>query len=211
MCQRTPAGCTRRHSTLGRLAIFLGFFLSVLLFVEIQPEIQGILIGSVMIVVLGYFDDIMTLKALPKFLVQIAAAGVAVYYAMSSVFVQPHSHQSGALSGFGQAGHSGDHHLIVAITNAVNFIDGLDGLAVGVSAISSATLLVTAMLIAEGNVAIIMRHSWAPAWASSLINEPSQKSLWATPVPLFWAIFWPQYPFRACLSCTPLFRSPYRF
>ena len=104
---------------LGGLAIFLGFFLSVLLFAEIDRSTRGILIGAVMIVILGVLDDILTLRALPKFLVQIAAAGVAVYYG-----------------------------------NVI--IDGLDGLAVGVSAISSATLLVTAILVSEGNVAIIM-------------------------------------------------------
>ena len=45
---------------------------------------------------------------------------------------------------------------IVAITNAVNFIDGLDGLAVGVFAISAATLLVIALLVAESNIAIVV-------------------------------------------------------
>ncbi|MEG0321220.1 MAG: MraY family glycosyltransferase, partial [Oscillospiraceae bacterium] len=45
---------------------------------------------------------------------------------------------------------------IVAITNAVNLIDGLDGLAVGVSTISSMTLLVIAMAFSEGEVSILM-------------------------------------------------------
>ena len=156
-----PKDARRMHKTpiprLGGLAIFLGFFLSVLLFVEIQPEIQGILIGAVMIVVLGIFDDIMTLKALPKFLVQIAAAGVAVYYGnviqylSNPILTSPEPYLD-----LGKLAIPVTIIWIVAITNAVNFIDGLDGLAVGVSAISSATLLVTAMLIAEGNVAIIM-------------------------------------------------------
>ena len=45
---------------------------------------------------------------------------------------------------------------IAAVTNSVNYIDGLDGLSVGVSAISSVTLLIVALLVAEGNVAVIM-------------------------------------------------------
>ena len=45
---------------------------------------------------------------------------------------------------------------IVAITNAVNLIDGLDGLAVGVATISSLTMLVIAMLVSEGMVALMM-------------------------------------------------------
>ena len=45
---------------------------------------------------------------------------------------------------------------IVGITNSVNLIDGLDGLAVGVSTISSVTMFVVALLVAEGNVAVIL-------------------------------------------------------
>jgi UDP-GlcNAc:undecaprenyl-phosphate GlcNAc-1-phosphate transferase len=45
---------------------------------------------------------------------------------------------------------------IVAITNAVNLIDGLDGLAVGVATISALTMLVIAMMVSEGIVAILM-------------------------------------------------------
>jgi UDP-GlcNAc:undecaprenyl-phosphate GlcNAc-1-phosphate transferase len=45
---------------------------------------------------------------------------------------------------------------IVAITNAVNLIDGLDGLAVGVATISSLTMLVIAMLVSENIVALVM-------------------------------------------------------
>ncbi len=45
---------------------------------------------------------------------------------------------------------------IVAITNSVNLIDGLDGLAVGVSTIASLTMLVIALVVAQGNVAIIL-------------------------------------------------------
>ena len=45
---------------------------------------------------------------------------------------------------------------IVAITNSVNLIDGLDGLANGVSAISATTMLVIALTVAEAQVAILM-------------------------------------------------------
>ena len=45
---------------------------------------------------------------------------------------------------------------IVGCTNAVNLIDGLDGLACGVSVISSLTMLAVALMVAEGNVAIIL-------------------------------------------------------
>lgn len=59
---------------MGGLAIFLAFLLSVLVFADIDRQMQGILLGSIMIVILGVLDDIMALKALPKLFVQIAAA-----------------------------------------------------------------------------------------------------------------------------------------
>ncbi len=156
-----PKDSRRMHKVpiprLGGLAIFLGFFLSVLLFAEIDRETQGILIGAVMIVVLGILDDIMTLRALPKFLVQIAAAGVAVYYGNVIQYVSnPVLTSAAPYLDLGSWAVPVTIVWIVAITNAVNFIDGLDGLAVGVSAISSATLLVTAILVSEGNVAVMM-------------------------------------------------------
>ena len=142
---------------LGGLAIFLGFFLSVLLFADINREVRGILIGAVMIVILGIFDDIMALHPLPKFLVQIAAAGVAVYYGNVIQYLSnPILTSPDPYLDLGKWAVPVTIIWIVAITNAVNFIDGLDGLAVGVSAITSVTLLVTAILVSEGNVAIMM-------------------------------------------------------
>ena len=65
---------------LGGLAIFIAFLLGVLVFADVDRQLQGILLGAIMIVILGVLDDILTLRALPKLLVQIAAAGVAVFH-----------------------------------------------------------------------------------------------------------------------------------
>ena len=46
--------------------------------------------------------------------------------------------------------------FVVLTINAVNFVDGLDGLAVGVSTISSFTMLIIALVVSDGNVAIIL-------------------------------------------------------
>ena len=73
-----PKDARRMHKTpiprLGGLAIFIGFMVSILLFVEITAEMRSILLGAVIIVVLGVVDDIMALPALLKFVVQIVAA-----------------------------------------------------------------------------------------------------------------------------------------
>lgn len=65
---------------MGGLAIFLGFLLSTLIFVPMSSSMRGMLLGGVIIVILGIFDDIYALPALPKLLVQIAAALVAVLH-----------------------------------------------------------------------------------------------------------------------------------
>ena len=142
---------------LGGLAIFLAFLFAVILFADIDRQMQGILLGAVMIEVLGVLDDILTLKALPKFLVQIAAAGVVVYHGCTIQFISnPNVFSDVSYINLGWLSTPVTIIWIVAITNAVNFIDGLDGLAVGVSAISAATLLVIALMVAETNVSIIL-------------------------------------------------------
>ena len=49
---------------MGGLAIFLGFLLSVLLFLDLTAQMRGMLLGAVIIVVLGIFDDIYSLRAM---------------------------------------------------------------------------------------------------------------------------------------------------
>ncbi len=156
-----PKDNRRMHKTpiprLGGLAIFLAFLIAVLLFADIDRQMQGILLGAMMIVILGVMDDIMTLRALPKFLVQIAAAGVVVFHGCSIQFLSnPNVFSNMTYVNLGWLSTPVTILWIVAITNAVNFIDGLDGLAVGVSAISTLSLLVIALMVAETNVSLIL-------------------------------------------------------
>ncbi len=142
---------------MGGLAIFLGFVLSLLLFVDMSTQVMGLLLGTVIIAVMGALDDIMNLNAWIKLAGQILAAGVAI---RCGIVVD-------AISNFTPAG--GTTFLntywlaipvtviwIVACTNAVNLIDGLDGLAVGVSTISSLTMLVVSLFVAEPEVSLIL-------------------------------------------------------
>ena len=169
-----PKDDRRMHHTpiprMGGLAIFLGFLVSVLIFQtvkyigagienialdeqkqmqnQVQGQMQGILLGAVIIVVLGVVDDIMALPALPKFLVQIVAAVIVVVYGcrierfMGWTLPVWLSYPISVI-------------WIVAITNAVNFIDGLDGLAAGVSAISAGTMLIVALLLVPADASSV--------------------------------------------------------
>ena len=141
---------------MGGLAIFLGFLLSVLLFAEITPQLRGMLLGSVIIVVLGIFDDIYSLPAMFKFVVQIVAALVAVFSGnVIQTLSNPNIFSSDLYWDLGVLSIPVSVIWIVAITNAVNLIDGLDGLACGVSTISSMTLLVIALNVSEPDVAVL--------------------------------------------------------
>ena len=59
-----PDGKRRVHDhpipRMGGLAIFLGFLLSVVLFIDITRQVRGILLGAVLIVACGAIDDIVT-------------------------------------------------------------------------------------------------------------------------------------------------------
>lgn len=156
-----PRDARRMHKQpiprLGGLAIAMSFLLTVLVFAKIDTQLQGILLGAVMIVVLGVLDDCLTLRAPVKFVIQILAAcvvaghGCTIRYISNPIFTSDLAYLD-----LGSWSLPVTVIWIVSITNAVNFIDGLDGLAVGVSAISAATLLVIALLVAESNIAIVV-------------------------------------------------------
>lgn len=142
---------------MGGLAIFLGFLLSTLVFVPLTTPLRGMLLGGVIIVVLGIIDDIHALPAMPKFIVQIIAALIAVLHGnVIEVLSNPNVFSADPYWVLGPWAIPISVIWIVAITNAVNLIDGLDGLAVGVATISSLTMLVIAMLVSDNMVALMM-------------------------------------------------------
>lgn len=142
---------------MGGLAIFLGFILSALLFVPLDAQMRGMLLGGSIIVVLGILDDIYALPALPKFFIQIVAALVAVCHGnVIEVLSNPNVFSASPYWILGNLAIPISVLWIVAITNAVNLIDGLDGLAVGVATISALTMLVIAMMVSDSMVALMM-------------------------------------------------------
>lgn len=151
----------RMHSRpiprMGGLAIFFGFFISVLLFAQLDAQVKGMMLGAVIIVVLGIFDDIYDLRAVFKFSVQIIAALVAVLSGnVIEILSNPNIFSQNPYWRLGWLSIPISVLWIVAITNAVNLIDGLDGLACGVSTISSMTLLVIALIIGEQQTPILV-------------------------------------------------------
>ena len=63
---------------MGGLAIFMGFLVALLTFGTLDVQMLSILLGAMIIVVLGIFDDIVALGAKFKFCIQIIAAAIPV-------------------------------------------------------------------------------------------------------------------------------------
>lgn len=142
---------TKPISMLGGSAILLSFLIGIWLGEPIEREIKPLLLGSVVIYLVGLIDDLYDLKPIIKLIGQILAATVVVSYGVTIDFI---SLPIGPTIHFGWLGIPITIFWIVAITNAINLIDGLDGLAAGVSVIALATIAFIAIL--QGNIFIIM-------------------------------------------------------
>ncbi len=131
---------------IGGIAIVYGFIISVCCFSsffingQLNKPLLGILIGSMIIAVLGFLDDLKPKKAIVKFLIQIAAAAIPVLMGVRVIAVaNPVTDLLVRVPDWLSI--SGSILFIVGVTNAVNLIDGLDGLAAGVSSIAALALL----------------------------------------------------------------------
>jgi len=134
---------------LGGIVIFFGFILSILFIIPIEGKAKGLLAGSVMILLLGIIDDIVDLRPRYKFFIQMVPALLVIgyhYQVINQFIVQELSF----LSIIGYLLYPLLLFWITGVTNSINLIDGLDGLACGISVISLATLFILGLLI-DGN------------------------------------------------------------
>ncbi len=135
---------------IGGLAIFAGFVVASLVFCELSPELIALYVGGLIIVTVGILDDVFSINAWIKLAAQIGVAFVAV----SQGVVIEHINLFGNHIPFGSLSIPITVMWIVGLTNAINLIDGLDGLSCGVSAICSTSLLLVMLL--KGEVAAAM-------------------------------------------------------
>lgn len=139
---------------MGGLAIIMGFVLSVLLFVPVSDKVYGIVIGSFIIAGMGFVDDIVSLRPMVKFVIQIFAALVCVRFGLEIDAISWPTAETYVVLGPWAAPLT--MLWIVLCTNAINLIDGLDGLAVGVSAICSFFLLMGALMFTMPSPAVAL-------------------------------------------------------
>lgn len=162
------------------IAIFVGFVCAYLLFVREEPsQTVAILVGSFMVLAIGTVDDWYKthrkeFPALPKFLVQVAAAYLVyksgiVFYGFSN----PLTGHTIMLPEWLQLILTVT--WIFGVTTVINFSDGMDGLAGGLSAISAGTLFVVALAKGQSNSAIMAIIVVAVALAYLRYNKPPAK------------------------------------
>lgn len=162
----------------GGLAIYAGFVLAFVVEVFVFHHIERaawvwpILGGATLLVLLGLWDDVRGSSAWVKLLFQIAIAALTYYWGIRIEFVN---------NPFG----TGFWYLqnlsfpftvmwMVVFINVINLIDGLDGLAAGLTSIAATTLLVGAVITHQNDAAILalillaiclgfLRHNFFPA------------------------------------------------
>ncbi len=140
---------TKPMPRMGGLAIFGAFLLGYVLFGEVSTEMISILTGAFLLILIGSFDDIKPIDAKYKLLFQIIAASLVVFY--GNIY-------------FDEISILGIHWIppqlvcqlfsvvfVLAITNAMNLIDGLDGLASGISSIYFITIGIIAFILNQTN------------------------------------------------------------
>jgi UDP-GlcNAc:undecaprenyl-phosphate GlcNAc-1-phosphate transferase len=170
---------TRPIPRMGGLAIYAGFVLSVLavlaninLTSDISiTNIAGLLVGGTVILIVGIIDDLKSLPPKVKLFGQIFAAVVLLLFDIRIDWLT---------NPFGDMVYVDYFSIpltilwVVGLTNTVNLIDGLDGLAAGVSTIASITILLVALQQGFGIVAILtaalagsamgfLQHNFNPA------------------------------------------------
>ncbi len=153
-----PQDSRRMHKKpvprLGSLAVFLGFLLTSLFFTESSPTLIALLLGGAIIVAMGILDDVFGLHPIVKFLIQIAAAAVALAQGLEIPFIRVGDYY--VIFGYGTIPLT--ILWIVGMTSAMSLLDDLDGLSGGIGAIAAASLGI--VLLFKGNIPLALL-TWA--------------------------------------------------
>ncbi len=116
----------------GGICVFLGLLISYLFFIEFDYFSSVLLITASLILIHGVWDDIANLKAQTKIVFQVLVSGIMIY--VTDVKLE----SFGDLFGVSYPLQLGIFSIpitivaVIALSNAINMIDGLDGLAAGI-------------------------------------------------------------------------------
>ena len=146
---------TRLMPRMGGLAIFVGYTAATAWMMASFRESTVIMLGALIIVATGVLDDRFGLRPWVKLVGQILSATVVVTLGMQAQFIHLPFSGTGAILEFGWLTIPLTIFWLVGVMNAVNLIDGLDGLAAGVTAIAATTMLILALGLGNLPVALM--------------------------------------------------------
>jgi len=129
---RTDRWHQRPTALMGGIAIYLSFIIGCSVFAPSLHRAQPILISGTLLFVVGLIDDRVQLKPYIKLALQIIAAAITVYSGLDLHW-----------TGYDTLNNLITIFWLVGITNAVNLLDNMDGLAGGISFISCVFLAIT--------------------------------------------------------------------
>lgn len=134
---------TKPTPLLGGLAIFIGFFVGLLYLRPMHDHYFVIMLGAIVIIITGILDDKYDLRPVVKFGGQVLAASFLI---SSGLIIERFTFPFIGVVDLGVFSVIITILWVVGITNAVNFMDGLDGLATGISTIAISTMLIMAIV-----------------------------------------------------------------
>ena len=135
---------------LGGIGIFCGFISGLITAIFIVPEFLdiilkdyiGIIIASVLIFILGLVDDIKGLTPGIKFTGQFIAVTIIIFFGFEINVVD---NPIGSIINLGLVSIPITYLWVIGVNNAVNLLDGLDGLAAGVCVIVGIVFLISGL------------------------------------------------------------------
>ncbi len=120
---------------------------------DLEVNYIGVILGVLLIFFVGALDDVLDLKPKPKLIGQVVAACVV---AASGVLLSDIRNPFGeGYIEFGWLAYPITVFYLVAFANVINLIDGLDGLAAGITAISAATIFIFSVLTGRPDAAVM--------------------------------------------------------
>ncbi len=124
----------------GGVALYLGGLIGALPFLSESPETIGILLAGTFIFLIGLLDDLIELQARTKLAGQIFACMILLFFGVKISFVTDFITGKGLVA-LGLLTYPLTLLWVIGLTNTVNLVDGVDGLAGGIVFIALATLL----------------------------------------------------------------------
>lgn len=112
---------------LGGLAIFAGFMSALTIFGRMGDGIKHLLAGCLLLFFIGIKDDIISVSVFKKFFIQVLATGIIMF--MADIRITSFQGSFGIYELNIGTSYAFTFLVIVGITNAINLIDGMDGLA----------------------------------------------------------------------------------